>query len=57
MRKDRLGKLYDRFEPEERFRLTPEARARGDEKEAERLSESCPRRTALRCFWCIRAGL
>jgi hypothetical protein len=45
VRKDRLGKLYDRFEPEERFRLTIEALARGDEEEAERLSESCPRRT------------
>jgi hypothetical protein len=45
VRKDRLGKLYDRFQPEERFRLTLEALARGDEGEADRLSESCPRRT------------
>jgi len=45
VKKDRLGKLYDRFAPEERFRLTLEALARGDEGEAERLSESCPRRT------------
>jgi hypothetical protein len=45
MRKGRLDKLYDRFTPEERFRLTLEALARGDEQEAERLSESCPRRT------------
>jgi hypothetical protein len=45
VRQDRLGKLYDRFMPEERFRLTLEALARGDEKEADRLSESCPRRT------------
>jgi hypothetical protein len=41
----RLGKLYGRFGPEERFRLTLEALARGDEDEAGRLSESCPRRT------------
>jgi hypothetical protein len=42
---DRLSKFYDRFQPEERFRLTLEALARGDEEEAERLSDSCPRRT------------
>ena len=45
MRKDGLGKLYDRFDPEERFRLTLEALARGDEGEAKRLSGSCPLRT------------
>jgi hypothetical protein len=45
MRKDRLDNLYDRFTPDERFLLTLEALARGDEQEAERLSESCPRRT------------
>jgi hypothetical protein len=45
VRKDRLGKLYDRFDPEERFRLTLEAMARGDEQEAKRLSGSCPLRT------------
>jgi hypothetical protein len=45
VRRDRLGKLYDRFDPEERFRLTLEALARGDEREAKRLSESCPLRT------------
>jgi hypothetical protein len=45
MRKDRLDRLYDRFTPEERFRLTLEALAREDEQEAERLWESCPRRT------------
>ncbi len=47
MRRDRLGKLYDRFDPEERFRLTLEALARGDEREAKRLSESCPLRTYM----------
>lgn len=45
MKKDRLGKLYDRFDSEERFRLTLEALARGDEQEAKRLSGSCPLRT------------
>jgi hypothetical protein len=45
VRKDRLGKLYDRFDPEERFRLTLEALARGDDQEAKRLSGSCPLRT------------
>jgi hypothetical protein len=45
VRKDRLGKLYDRFDPEERFRLSLKALARGDEREAQRLSASCPLRT------------
>ena len=45
MRKDRLATFYDRFAPEERFRLTVEALARGDEKEVERLSDSCSRST------------
>jgi hypothetical protein len=40
-----LDELYDRFTPVERFRLTIEALARGDEQEAELLSDSCPRRT------------
>ena len=31
MRRDRLGRLYDRLTPEERFRLDVEAMARGDE--------------------------
>src|SRR5918994_1492113 len=33
--------LYDRFTPEERFRLDVEAYARGDEQESRRLRESC----------------
>ena len=45
MRKDRLATYYDRFDPEERFRLTLEALARGDEEEVERLSDSCSRST------------
>jgi len=45
MRRKGLGKLYDRFTPEERFRLDVEAMARGDMEESERLRESCPRHT------------
>jgi hypothetical protein len=45
MRKDKLGKLYDRFDPDERFRLVLEAAARGDEEDIERLRETCPRET------------
>src|SRR5215207_2976098 len=45
MRKDKLGEFYDRFDPDERFRLVLEAAARGDEEEIERLRETCPRET------------
>lgn len=44
MNKNGLAKLYDRLTPEERFRLDVEATARGDERESEKLVESCPRR-------------
>ena len=44
MKKD-LGKLYNRFTSEERFRLLIEALARGYEEEAKRLAETCPRAT------------
>jgi hypothetical protein len=37
------GKLYECFEPQERFTLTLQALARRDEAEAERLAGSCPR--------------
>ncbi len=49
MKKNGLGKLYDRLTPEERFRLDVEATARGDERESEKLVGSCPRKayTAL----------
>jgi hypothetical protein len=43
MRKDKLGEFYDRFDPDERFRLALEAAARGDEEEIERLRDTCPR--------------
>jgi hypothetical protein len=44
MRKDRLGRYYDRLRPEERFRLVIEALAREDEEECGRLARSCPKR-------------
>jgi hypothetical protein len=44
MKKKGLGNLYDRFTPEERFRLYIEAVSRGDEAEVERLLESCRRK-------------
>lgn len=43
-KKNGLGKLYDRFRPEERFRLVIEAQARGDEGETRKLISTCPRR-------------
>jgi hypothetical protein len=43
MRRDGLGKFYDRLTPNERFRLVVEAQARGDMDECLRLTESCPR--------------
>jgi hypothetical protein len=39
-----LGSMYDRLTPEERFRLVVEAFAREDQREAERLSGTCPRK-------------
>jgi hypothetical protein len=45
MRNDKLGKLYDRFDPDERLRLVLEAAARGDEEDIERLRDTCPRET------------
>jgi hypothetical protein len=47
MRKDGLGKFYDRLTPEERFRLVVEAEARGDEREFSRLVRSAPRHTYI----------
>jgi len=43
MRRDGLGKLYDRLTPEERFRLDVLAMARGDAAESEGLVGSCPK--------------
>ena len=45
MRKDGLGKFYDRLTPEERFRLVMEAEVRGDEEESRRLVQTAPRYT------------
>jgi hypothetical protein len=51
MKRRGLDGLYDRFTPEERFRLDVEARARGDEQESRRLLERCPRRTYTMNDW------
>src|SRR6202035_2707111 len=40
-----LAKHYDRIDPEERWALTLNAAARGDDAEAKRLSSSAPRIT------------
>jgi hypothetical protein len=45
LKKKGVGKLYDRFTPEERFRLDLEAMTRGDEEESRRLVDSCPRKS------------
>ena len=51
MSKKGLGKLYDRLTPEERFRLDIEAHARGDERESQRLVDSCPIRNYNMTDW------
>jgi hypothetical protein len=43
MRRNALGKLYDRLTPEERFRLDVLAMARGDAEESELLTNTCPK--------------
>jgi hypothetical protein len=50
-RDKRLGRLYDRLTPEERFQLDVLALARGDEEESERLVASCPRREYTMYDW------
>jgi hypothetical protein len=45
MRKNGLGKLYDRLTPKERFKLVMEAEVRGDKKESGQLIQSAPRYT------------
>src|ERR687890_241521 len=42
LKKKGLGRLYDRFTPDERFKLDLEAMTRGDEEESRRLVDSCP---------------
>ncbi len=43
MASDPLVRHYGSLTPAERFSLTVEAMARGDEKEADRLEDACPR--------------
>ena len=45
MKKNGLGKLYDRLTPKERFKLVMEAKIRGDTKESGQLVRSAPRYT------------
>jgi hypothetical protein len=45
MRRDKLGKLYDRLSSEERFKLVVEAESRGDDKESGQLLWSAARCT------------
>jgi len=51
MRRDALGKLYDRLTPEERFRLDVLAMARGDAEESELLTNTCPKRDYVMNDW------
>jgi hypothetical protein len=51
MRRNALGKLYDRLTPEERFRLDVLAMARGDAEESELLTNTCPKRDYIMNDW------
>ena len=51
MRRNGLGKLYDRLTPEERFRLDVLAMARGDAEESELLTTTCPKRDYIMNDW------
>jgi hypothetical protein len=51
MRRNGLGKLYDRLTPEERFRLDVLAMARGDAEESELLTNTCPKRDYVMNDW------
>jgi hypothetical protein len=51
MRRDQLGRHYDRFTSEERFRLDVGAMARGDEEESRKLTETCRRRNYVMNDW------
>ena len=45
MKAKKMSKDYDGLDPEERFRLSMKAAARGDDRERARLSGTCPRET------------
>jgi hypothetical protein len=51
MKRNGLGKLYDRLTPEERFRLDVLAMARGDAEESELLTNTCPKRDYIMNDW------
>lgn len=46
-----LHRHYDRLTPEERFRLDVLALARGDKKESEKLTNTCPKRDYIMNDW------
>ena len=47
MRRDGPARYYGRLMPEERYRLDPEAMARGDAEESRLVTDSCPRAIQL----------
>ncbi len=51
MKRNGLGRLYDRLDPEERFRADLLAMARGDMEESERLTRTCPKRDYIMNDW------
>jgi hypothetical protein len=51
MKRNGLGRLYDRLDPEERFRADLLAMARGDIEESERLTRTCPKRDYIMNDW------
>jgi hypothetical protein len=51
MKRNGLGNLYDRLEPEERFRADLLAMARGDVEESERLTRTRPKRDYIMNDW------
>ena len=51
MKRNGLGRLYDRLDPHERFRADLLAMARGDIQESERLTRSCPKRDYIMNDW------
>jgi len=51
MKHNSLHRHYNRLTPEERFRLDVLAMARGDERESEKLTNTCPKRDYIMNDW------
>jgi hypothetical protein len=51
MKRNELGRLYNRLSAEERFRADLLAMARGDKEESERLTRTCPKRDYIMNDW------